>query len=259
MTVRQIMAIVKLLFLGHPLATRQLHQTFLPKVLALPVFSSDALSSIAYATQEILLVLGAAGVAALSLLLPISLSVAGLFVIVVLSYRQTVHAYPTGGGAYRVAHENLGIYPGLLAAAALLVDYILTVSVSVTAGTDAIAAAIPAVQSFSLPLTLTFLLLVTLVNLRGARQSALLFAIPAYGFVASIYALILTGLISCLHVCPQAPSAGLHPAGTVSLSLFLILRAFAGGTTALTGVEAISNGVPAFRPPRAGTRRPRLR
>ena len=251
LTVQHIGAATKLLLLGRPLASSQLRQTLLSKVLALPEFSSDALSSVAYASQEILLVLGVAGVGALSLATPVSLAVAALFVVVVVSYRQTVHAYPTGGGAYRVAHENLGVYPGLLAAAALLIDYVLTVSVSVTAGTDALISAAPAINGLRLPMALFLLALVALANLRGARESAALFSIPTYGFVASMFALILAGAVSCVHGCPHAPSAGLHPLATGSLSVFLVLRAFAAGTTALTGVEAISNGVPAFREPRS--------
>jgi amino acid transporter len=251
LTVAHIGAVTKRLLLGRPLASGQLRQTLLSKVLALPVFSSDALSSIAYASQEILLVLGVAGLGALNLVTPISLAVAALFVVVVVSYRQTVHAYPTGGGAYRVAHENLGVYPGLLAAAALLIDYVLTVSVSVTAGTDALISAAPAIQGLRLPMALFLLAFVAMLNLRGARESAVLFSIPTYGFVASMFALILAGVASCVHGCPQAPSAGLHPVATGSLSVFLVLRAFAAGTTALTGVEAISNGVPAFREPRS--------
>jgi amino acid transporter len=242
---------LKLLLLGRPLESSKLHRTLLPKVLALPVFSSDALSSVAYATQEILLVLGAAGVGALSLVTPISGAVAVLFVVVVVSYRQTVHAYPSGGGAYRVAHENLGVYPGLLAAAALLIDYVLTVSVSVVAGTDSLISAAPALGGFRLPMSLLLLSVIALANLRGVRESALMFSIPTYGFVASMYVLILGGAISCLGGCPQAPSSGLHPAVTESVSIFLLLKAFASGTTALTGVEAISNGVPAFREPRS--------
>jgi amino acid transporter len=251
LTVRHFGAALKLLLLGRPLASGQLRQTLLSKVLALPVFSSDALSSVAYASQEILLVLGVTGVGALSLVTPISLAVAALFVVVVVSYRQTVRAYPTGGGAYRVAHENLGVYPGLLAAAALLIDYVLTVSVSVTAGTDALISASPGLHALRLPMALFLLAFVAVTNLRGARESAVLFSIPTYGFVASMFALILAGVMSCVHGCPQAPSAGLHPVATGSLSAFLVLRAFAAGTTALTGVEAISNGVPAFREPRS--------
>lgn len=250
-TVGHLSAITKRLVLGPPLASNQLHETLLSKVLALPVFSSDALSSVAYASQEILLVLGLAGAGALSLVTPISFAVAGLFVVVVVSYRQTVHAYPTGGGAYRVAHENLGVYPGLLAAAALLIDYVLTVSVSVTAGTDALVSAVPALGALHLPMALSLLAIVAVTNLRGARQSATFFSIPTYGFVAAMFALILVGLLRCVHGCPQAASAGLHPVATGTLSLFLVLRAFAAGTTALTGVEAISNGVPAFREPRS--------
>jgi amino acid transporter len=227
----------------------QLEHTLLPKSIALPVFSSDALSSVAYATQEILLVL--VGAAALSLVVPISLAVATLLAMVVVSYRQTVRAYPSGGGAYIVAHENLGQFPGLLAASALLIDYILTVSVSVVAGVDAIVSASPGLANIRVEMAVFFVALVALANLRGVRESGTIFAIPTYGFILSIYALILTGLVKCLGGCPQAASHDLHPVVIQGLTLFVVLRAFSAGTTALTGVEAISNGVPAFRPPQS--------
>jgi amino acid transporter len=225
--------------------------TLFPKVLALPVFSSDPLSSNAYATQEILLVLGLVGAGALSLVLPIAVAVALVLGTVVVSYRQTVQAYPSGGGAYIVAHDNLGMYPGLLAAAALLIDYVLTVSVSIAAGVDAITSAASHLIPVKIPLALGLVGFVTLMNLRGARESGTLFAIPTYGFVLSVYVLLVTGFLKCLDACPQAESAGMHLEGGQALTAFLVLKAFSAGTTALTGVEAISNGVPAFRPPAA--------
>src|SRR5680860_1268884 len=187
--------VLKRVLLGRTMASSELEHTLLPKVLALPVFSSDPLSSNAYATQEIMLVLGLVGTAALSHVLPIAMAVALLLATVVVSYRQTVRAYPSGGGAYIVAHENLGKYPGLLAAAALLIDYILTVAVSITAGVDAILSAAPRLRGLKIELALLFILFVTLMNLRGTKESGILFAIPTYGFVISIYVLLGTGLV----------------------------------------------------------------
>lgn len=233
------------------MSSSELEHTLLPKVIALPVFSSDALSSVAYATQEITLVLGFVSVAALSNLVPISFAVASLLAIVVISYRQTVRAYPNGGGAYIVAHENLGKHAGVLAAAALLIDYVLTVSVSVTAGVDAIISAAPRTESFKILLVIGFILLVTLANLRGVKESGTFFAIPTYGFILSISVLLVTGFVRCLGDCPTAESAGETTEQLLQLTPFVLLRAFAAGTTALTGVEAISNGVPAFRYPQS--------
>lgn len=241
---------LKRMLLGRTMATGELEHTLLPKVLALPVFSSDPLSSNAYATQEILLVLGAAGSTALGLVQPVSFAVAILLATVVASYRQTVRAYPNGGGAYIVAHENLGTYPGLLAAAALLIDYVLTVSVSITAGVDAITSAVTGLTDYKIEIAVGFVAFVTLMNLRGTKESGTLFAIPTYGFVISIYLLLGTGFVSCLGGCPIAESAGTK-LEEAPLTLFLILRAFSAGTTALTGVEAVSNGVPAFRYPQS--------
>ena len=243
--------VVKRVLLGRTMASSELEHTLLPKVLALPVFSSDPLSSNAYATQEIMLVLGLAGTAALSYVIPIAFAVALLLATVVVSYRQTVHAYPSGGGAYIVAHENLGTNPGLLAAAALLIDYVLTVSVSIVAGADAIVSAAPTLAAAKVPIAIGFVAFVTLMNLRGTKESGTLFAIPTYGFVLSIYALLATGLIKCVGGCPLAESAGTPLEPEHGITLFLILKAFSAGTTALTGVEAISNGVPAFRYPQS--------
>jgi amino acid transporter len=243
--------VLKRIFLGRTMASSEFEHTLLPKVIALPVFSSDPLSSNAYATQEILLVLGLVGTSALANVIPISVAVALLLATVVVSYRQTVRAYPNGGGAYIVAHENLGQYPGLLAAGALLVDYVLTVSVSVTAGVDAIVSAAPSLEHLKIQIAIGFVIFVTMMNLRGTKESGTLFAIPTYGFVLSIYALIVTGIVKCVGGCPLAESAGTHLEPEHALTFFLILKAFAAGTTALTGVEAISNGVPAFRYPQS--------
>jgi amino acid transporter len=242
---------VKRVFVGRPKTSGELEHTLLPKLIALPVFSSDPLSSNAYATQEILLVLGLAGAGALSRVIPIAVGVAVVLATVVVSYRQTVRAYPTGGGAYRVAHENLGPFAGLLAAAALLSDYVLTVSVSIVAGVDAITSAAEGLDQVKIPIALGFVLFVTVVNLRGVRESGTLFAIPTYGFVLSIYILLMTGFVKCIGGCPPAESAGTELHAEQALTFFLILKAFAAGTTALTGVEAISDGVPAFRYPQS--------
>lgn len=242
---------LKRLLVGSPKSSGELEHTLLPKVIALPVFSSDPLSSNAYATQEALLVLALAGAAGLDLILPISIAVATLLVIVVTSYRQTVRAYPMGGGAYRVAHENLGMYPGLLAASALLIDYILTVAVSITAGVEAITSASEALHDHRIGLAFLFIAFVTLVNLRGVRESGTLFAIPTYGFVLSIYLMIVTGFVKCLGGCPLAESASRDLPVAAALGPLLVLKAFAAGTTALTGVEAIADGVPAFRYPQS--------
>lgn len=242
---------LKRILLGRPMSSGELEHTLLPKTIALPVFSSDPLSSNAYATQEALIVLAMAGTAALHLIVPISLAVAALLAIVVTSYRQTVRAYPSGGGAYRVARENLGLHAGLTAASALLIDYVLTVAVSMTAGVDAVVSAAPGLAEHKQELATGFIVLVSLANLRGARESGLLFAIPTYGFVASIYTMLIAGLLGCLDGCPRAETAGTDLPVEHGLTLFLLLKAFAAGTTALTGVEAIADGVQAFRYPQS--------
>ena len=219
--------------------------------MALPVFSSDPLSSVAYATEEMMLVLAIAGAGALGLAFPLAFAVAALLIIVITSYRQTVRAYPQGGGAYRVSKENLGDVPGLTAASALLIDYGLTVSVSIAAGVAAITSAAPALAPFRLQLALVFVALVTIANLRGVKEAGTLFAIPTYTFVLTMFAMIITGLIRCADGCPAAPFTGEAPTEAAGLSLFLILRAFSSGSTALTGVEAISDGVQAFRYPQS--------
>ena len=242
----------KRVLLGRPMSSGELEHTLLPKVIALPVFASDALSSMAYATQEILLVLLLAGTGALGLVFPIAIAVSVLLAIVIGSYRQIVRVYPGGGGAYVVAYENLGKLPGLIVAASLLIDYILTVAVSITAGGDAIVSAVPGLGPHTVWLTIALIALVTFANLCGSKESGRVFAVPTYGFVLAIYALIVTGLIRCIGECPQAQSAGLEPHhATQALTVFLILKAFSAGTTALTGVEAIAEGVPVFRYPQS--------
>jgi amino acid transporter len=247
-------SLTKRLLVGRAVASSGLEHTLLPKILALPVFSSDALSSVAYATEEILLVLLGVSITAGYLALPVSIAVSTLMVIVILSYRETVKAYPNGGGAYIVSKENLGETPGLVAASALLVDYMLTVVVSTVAGVFAITSAVPSLADHKVILSIGFVLLITLANLRGVRESGTLFAIPTYGFILCVFAMAVVGFARCVGGCPSAeviPSVpGLATtAGTVTL--WYLLRAFSSGSTALTGVEAISNGVPAFRRPQS--------
>jgi amino acid transporter len=242
---------LKRILVGRPLASYKAEHQLLPKFLALPVFSSDALSSNAYATEEMMLVLVAAGAGALAFRIPIAIAIATVLVIVVVSYRQTVRAYPGGGGSYIVAHDNLGTLPGLIAAAALLADYVLTVAVSVVAGFLAITSAVPSLARHRVVLSIGLVVLLTLVNLRGVKEAGILFAVPTYGFVAMVYVMLGLGFVRCLSECPQAATAHLPLEATAPLSLFLILKAFSSGATALTGVEAISNGVPAFRRPHA--------
>jgi amino acid transporter len=216
------------------------------------VLSSDALSSVAYATDFIVVTLIAAGAQAIGYAIPISLVIASLLAIVAFSYRQTIHAYPTGGGAYIVAKDNIGQGAGLVAAASLLVDYTLTVSVSISAGVLAITSAEPGLAPYRVEMCLAFLLVLMLGNLRGIRESGRIFAVPTYFFVVSIIALVAAGAYRSLAggIVPIAvatpPGAGSRP-----LTWFLLLTAFANGCTAMTGVEAVSNGVPAFKPPEA--------
>ena len=242
---------LKRILVGRPLASHKAEHQLLPKFLALPVFSSDALSSNAYATEEMMLVLVGAGAGALAFRIPIAIAIATVLVIVVVSYRQTVRAYPGGGGSYIVAHDNLGTIPGLIAAAALLADYVLTVAVSVVAGFLAITSAVPSLARHRVVLSIGLVVLLTVINLRGVKEAGTLFAVPTYGFVAMVYLLLGFGFVRCLSHCPQAATAHLPLEAAAPLSLFLILKAFSSGATALTGVEAISNGVPAFRRPQA--------
>jgi amino acid transporter len=235
---------------GRPMASEELEETLLPKTLALPIFASDPLSSVAYATEAALVVLVAASAGSAHLVFPISIGIAILLAIVVASYRQTVFAYETSGGAYVVAKENLGRLPSLVAAAALLTDYVLTVAVSVAAGVLALTSAVPGLRGHELTLSLFFVGLITVANLRGVREAGVAFALPTYAFVASVLLMLGTGISKCaVGTCPQAvvPHPLLPGAGAVGA--FLILRAFASGSTALTGVEAIANGVNAFRRP----------
>jgi amino acid transporter len=235
---------------GRPMQTGQIHETLLPKWLALPIFASDPLSSVAYATESALVVLVAISAASAHLVFPISIGIACLLGIVVLSYRQTVRVYETSGGAYVVARENLGTTPSLVAAAALLTDYVLTVAVSISAGIYAITSFAPSLTSHKVGLSLVCLVVIVLANLRGVRESGMLFALPTYAFVTSILVLVAVGLGQDLtghlqHAVVPHPL----PAGTGAITAFVLLRAFSSGSTALTGVEAIANGVNAFRHP----------
>jgi amino acid transporter len=255
-----VLSFLKRLLVGRPLATTEMEHQRIPKTIALAVFSSDAISSTAYATEEILFVtaLGASSLTrGLSVLIPIAIAVSVLLVIVVTSYRQTIFAYPSGGGSYVVTRENFkSSYPSLLAGASLLVDYILTVAVSISAGVAAIIS-IPAFNGLErqrVPLGLLFILMISLANLRGVKESGRIFAVPTYIYIAILSLLVVVGLgrvyFGHLAQVPFDPHKfeGARVAGG-SLGLFLILKGFSSGAVALTGVEAISNGVPAFRRP----------
>ncbi len=245
---------VKRLFVGAPIPSHLAHRERFSKVTGLAVLSSDPLSSVAYATEEVLRVLAIGGVGALSLVTPIGGVIAAMLAVVVFSYRQTIAAYPNGGGAYIVAKDNLGRLPSLIAAAALLIDYVLTVSVSIAAGVAAITSAIPAWHLNTVEVSLAFVAVLMLGNLRGVRESGRLFAAPTYFFIVSILAMLavgawryLTGTLEPVGL-PDSP-VPLGSGGLTALGTFTILRAFSNGCTAMTGVEAVSNGVPAFRPP----------
>jgi len=239
---------LKDLIIGSPLPTRQLLDKRLNKVRALAAFSPDALSSIAYANQEIFLGLVVAGSAGLSLSWPIGLAITALLILVALSYFQTVHAYPSGGGSYVVARENLGTLPGLIAAAALAIGYLLTAAVSLTASVAAIASAFPQLWPHRVLIALAFLLVITLINLRGVRESGTLMAMPVYLFLTTYLLMLAYGAVRAATAGPGSLTLVAPPASQ-PLTTFLILRVFSAGCTALTGIEAISNGVPAFQPP----------
>lgn len=246
--------------IGKPLANERMDHERLNKKTALAVLSSDAISSVAYATDQILFVLGGAiGVAAVQYVLPISAVIVALLVLVGISYQQTIHAYPGGGGSYTVAKENLGQRAGLIAAAALLTDYILTVAVSVSGGVAAITSAYPALVPHTVAIGISAIVLLMVVNLRGVRESGIAFSIPTYAFIIMMLALIGFGLwkltggatvsapTAPLDVDPSVAHHGRYPAGYALL--FLLMRGFAEGCAAMTGTEAISNGVQAFRAP----------
>jgi amino acid transporter len=242
--------------IGSPFATSQAIHERLSKIKALAVFSSDALSSSAYATEEILIVLAAAGAGAMRLSLPIAAAIVALMAVVVTSYRQTIKAYPQGGGAYSVAKENLGKLPGLVAAAALLVDYTLTVAVSVAAGVAAITSAVPDLLTWRVPMSVAVVVLFAWGHLRGIRESGTIFSIPTYFFILSMGGVVAMGLAKvALGMAPGTlwEAAPLREPVTAheALGVLLVLRAFSSGSAALTGIEAMADGVPAFKPPEA--------
>jgi amino acid transporter len=243
---------LKRLVVGEPIPSHLAHHERLSRFTGLAVLSSDPLSSVAYATEEILRVLILVSAGALSYASPIAAVIATILAIVVFSYRQTIHAYPSGGGAYIVARENLGETPSLIAAAALLIDYVLTVAVSIAAGVAAITSALPQWHLNRVELSLAFVLVLMLGNLRGLRESGRIFSVPTYFFIVSLLALIAVGAWRALtgSIQPVPPIDPVRTTGE-TLTLFLLLTAFSNGCTAMTGIEAVSNGVPAFKPPEA--------
>lgn len=245
------------LILGSPLPTSKLMEKRLDKIRALAAFSPDALSSIAYANQEIYLGLAIAGAAGLSYSFPISIAIVVLLSIVALSYSQTIMAYPSGGGSYVVAKENLGTLPGLLAAAALLIDYVLTAAVSLTAGVEAIASAFPVLWNYRIETALGILVILTLLNLRGLQETGSFMSVPVYLFLFTYIPMLIYGIIR-LSIEGPTPLEMTAPPALQPLSTMLLLHAFATGCTALTGIESISNGVPVFKPPESDNARKTL-
>lgn len=237
-------------FLGKPLATSAIAHEKLTNMQGLAIFGADALSSTAYATEEILLVLATAGALVSTISIPIAISIFGLIVLVSISYHQVIHAYPQGGGVYNVASKNLGEYPALLGAASLLIDYILTAAVSTTAGVAAITSALPSLYDHRVTLGIFITLFLMWMNLRGIRESGKLFSIPTYIFVISFFMMIGYGIFKYLYgTFPIAVSTALPAEQMNTIGILLLLRAFAAGCTAMTGIEAISNGVQAFKNP----------
>lgn len=244
---RRSFSLFKFIF-GNPLATDQMHNEKIRKLKGLAIFASDALSSVAYATEEILLVLIIVGASSLTLSLPIALAITVLIVLVAISYRQIIMAYPNGGGSYLVSKENLGTLPSLIAGSSLMIDYILTVAVSVAAGVAAITSAIPILYHHKVALCLVVITLITITNLRGIRDTANVFVFPTYVFIVTIFGLIIYGFIyQWQH--PPLPLAPMLNDIAKPLTLFILFKAFAAGCTALTGIEAISDGVATFKEP----------
>lgn len=242
--------------IGRPLPTADAPHQTIGKIIGLAVFSSDALSSVAYATQEMLVILAIAGASTFGVSIPLAIAIVFLLAILTLSYEQTIHAYPGGGGAYIVARDNLGEIPALVAASALLTDYILTVAVSISSSVAQIVSAFPGIYEYRVFIAVAMVAFVMLINLRGVKEAGTAFAIPTFFFVFLMYAMVIVGFVrlamGTLGVVEMAPMDLIHEVeGTGALSLFLILRAFSSGTTALTGVEAISNGITAFKEPRS--------
>lgn len=245
-------SLLKRWFVGQPIPSHLAHHERLSRVTGLAVLSSDALSSVAYATEEILRVLILVGASALTFSGPIAITIATILAIVVFSYRQTIHAYPGGGGAYIVARENLGETPALIAAAALLIDYVLTVAVSIAAGVAAITSAFPATFPYRVEIALGCVLIIAVGNLRGIRESGNIFSVPTYFFIGGVGIMFIVGIWHWMTgtITPVTTPDAIASIGR-PLTLFLLLTAFSNGCTAMTGVEAVSNGVPAFRPPEA--------
>lgn len=239
---------IKRLLIGKPMKSAELEGEKLGKLKALAILSSDALSSVAYGTEQILTVLIAAGFMALWYSIPIAVAVLALLAILIISYRQTIFAYPSGGGAYIVAKDNLGKAPSLLAGGSLLVDYVLTVAVSSSAGTDAITSAFPELHQYRVTIALVMIVFLTILNLRGVRESGTVLAIPIYLFVVSIFVMIVCGIIKYATNGAVMPHAEIGTAVS-DVSLFLLLKAFSSGCSALTGVEAVSNAIPNFKEP----------
>ena len=239
--------------IGSPLATADAPHQAINKVIGLAVFSSDAMSSVAYAPQELMLILALAGAGALALAVPLAIGIIVLLAILTLSYEQTIHAYPGGGGAYIVARDNLGELPAQTAGAALLTDYILTVAVSISSGVAQIVSAFPQLYGYRVEISVAMVVVVTIINLRGVKESGTIFAVPTYFFLFMAFLTVGVGLVK--HFTGTLPMVSNPPTmaaeGILPLTLFLVLRAFASGTTALTGVEAISNGITAFKQPRS--------
>src|SRR5690349_9115038 len=251
-----VLGIVKRVLVGRPMQSDRLAHTLLPKRIALPVFASDALSSVAYATEQILIVLSVGGLAFITYTPWIAAAVGVLMLVVVASYRQNVYAYPSGGGDYEVASTNLGPRVGITVASALMVDYTLTVAVSVSAGVANLASAFPALNTHVTLIAVAVVLIIMILNLRGVRESGTAFAIPTYCFIGAVALMIAVGMSKlALGSHLTAETADCHVRATQSFTgfafAFLLLRSFSSGCTALTGVEAISNGVPAFRKPKS--------
>jgi len=240
---------------GPPMPLAQARHERLSNPVGLAVFASDPLSSVAYATEEILLVLILGGAVVLGYALPISIAIATLIAIVIISYRQTIRAYPKGGGAYIVSKEYLGVVPGLVAGGSLMIDYILTVAVSVAAGVAAITSAVPALYPYRVMLGIAAIVIIALGNLRGIRESAKLFAAPTYLFVVSMLGLIVYGLVSIVRSSVPVIEYDKYLEPMEALSILLLMRAFSSGCTALTGIEAVSDGVAAFKQPEADNAR----
>lgn len=241
--------------IGRPLSTADAPHQTIGKRIGLAVFASDALSSTAYATQEILVILAAAGTMAFGYVFPISIAIVILLAIVAISYEQTIHAYPDGGGAYIVSRDNLGEFPALIAAAALLTDYILTVSVSIASGVAQLVSAFPDLYNLRVPLAIAFILFIMVVNLRGVKESGAAFAVPTYFFIVVVLITISTGLwrilTGSMGIVLDPPEVEFHGEAIAVITPFLLLHAFSSGTAALTGIEAISNGITAFKEPRS--------